>query len=218
MDNCAPYRSYRRTPFGVHSAERGSAVRETRRIFAQDFTTAPHPRMAHFGEIYEQHRNLVYNLCLHYLHNAQDAEEAAQDVFVKIHARLPGFRGQSSLKTWVYRIAVNHCLDVLRARRRHKRFAFITGLFTGPDETPPDVPHFDHPGVLLEDREALETLFRQIHELPENQRTALILRYLDDLPPPEIAGIMGLTLKAVESLLQRGKQNLEKKRRPGAGK
>lgn len=173
--------------------------------------------MAHFGDIYEQHRNLVYNLCLHYLLNTQDAEEAAQDVFVKVHARLSAFRGQSSLKTWVYRITVNHCLDVLRARRRQKRFAFITSLFAGPGEVPVEAPRFDHPGVLLEDREALESLFSKIRELPENQKTALILRYLDDLPPPEIAEVMDLSLKAVESLLQRGKQNLEKKLRAGEG-
>ncbi|MEQ1746308.1 MAG: RNA polymerase sigma factor [Saprospiraceae bacterium] len=167
--------------------------------------------MPRFEDIFEQHQNSVFNLCLHYLQNAEDAEEAAQDIFVKIHARLSTFAGKSSLKTWVYRITVNHCLDILRARKRQKRLAFLTGLFGLPLETALDIPHFDHPGVLLEDREALESLFRMINTLPENQRTAIILRYLDDLPPPEVAEVMGVSLKAVEALLQRGKQKLEEK-------
>ncbi|MCC6726208.1 MAG: RNA polymerase sigma factor, partial [Saprospiraceae bacterium] len=60
--------------------------------------------MSNFEAIYNEHQHLVFNLCLHYLQNRQEAEEAAQDVFVKIHAKLGGFEGKSSLKTWVYRI------------------------------------------------------------------------------------------------------------------
>lgn len=168
-------------------------------------------RHINFFSIYQEHQHLVFNLCLNYLLNQQEAEEAAQDVFVKIHAKLESFEGKSSLKTWVYRIAVNHCLDVLRQRKRQIRLGKFRHLIFWGNEIVPEVPSFDHPGVLLEDREALENLLRTINLLPENQKTALILRYLDDLPPPEIADIMGVSLKAVESLLQRAKSNLEKK-------
>ncbi|HNE28420.1 MAG TPA: RNA polymerase sigma factor [Saprospiraceae bacterium] len=170
-----------------------------------------------FLQAYEQHRNLVFNLCLHYLTNRQEAEEAAQDIFIKIHSKIDGFQEKSSLKTWIYRIAVNHCLDVLKARKRQKRLAWVRQFFSDQPGVMPEPPDFNHPGVLLEDREALELLFRQIHQLPDNQKTALILRYLDELPPPEIAEVMGCSLKAVESLLQRAKQNLEKKRRDAEG-
>ena len=154
---------------------------------------------------------MVFNLCLNYLHNQQDAKETTQDVFVKIHAKLPSFQGDSSLKTWVYRIAVNHSLDCLKAKKRQKRFVFIRSIFGMEGEALYDSPQFHHPGVQLEDREALESLFQLINQLPESQWTALILKHLDDLPQKEIAGIMQLTVKAVESLLQRAKQNLEKK-------
>lgn len=173
--------------------------------------------MNNFETIYHQHEDLVFNLCLHYLQNRQDAEEAMQDIFVKIHTKLSSFEGNSSLKTWIYRIAVNHCLDVLRARKRRNSLAFITHLFLGKTEKPLEIPQFNHPGVLLEDREALENLFKKINQLPENQRTALILKYLDDLPQREIADIMQVSEKAVESLLQRAKQNLEKKLGDGEG-
>jgi RNA polymerase sigma-70 factor (ECF subfamily) len=166
--------------------------------------------MLSFPDVYEKHQHLAYNLCLNYLQNRQDAEEAAQDVFVKIHAKLPTFEGKSSLKTWVYRVTVNHCLDVLKARKRHKRFAFITGLFGGDEKTDPVFSDFNHPGILLEDREALEMLFGKINQLPDNQKTALILKYIDDLPQREIAEVMQVSEKAVESLLQRAKQQLRK--------
>ena len=124
---------------------------------------------------------------------------------------MPGFQGNSSLKTWTYRIAINHCLDVLRARKRQKRIAFFISFLEGKNETAQDPPDFDHPGVLLEDREDLERLFQKINQLPEKQRTALLLKYIDDLPQREIAAIMQMSEKAVESLLQRAKQGLDKK-------
>jgi RNA polymerase sigma-70 factor (ECF subfamily) len=167
--------------------------------------------MPTFTEIYQAQQHSVFNLCLHYLQNRQEAEEAAQDIFVKIHHKLPGFQGKSSLKTWVYRIAVNHCLDVLRARKRQKRFASFVFFFHEKNEPAPEPADFDHPGVQLEDKEALQHLFQKINQLPENQRTALILKYLDDLPQREIADIMQTSEKAVESLLQRAKQALGKK-------
>lgn len=170
-----------------------------------------------FETIFYQYQQLVFNLCLNYLQNKPDAEEATQDVFVKIHAHMTRFEGKSSLKTWIYRIAVNHCLDILRSRTRQKRLGFFTRLFMGEDEKSLDIPHFDHPGVVLEDREALENLFQKINTLPENQRTALLLKYIEDLPQREVADIMQLSEKAVESLLQRAKQNLEKKLGSGEG-
>lgn len=167
--------------------------------------------MLSFNDLFREHADLVFNLCLHYLRNRAEAEEATQDIFVKIHGKLSSFEGKSSVKTWVYRVAIHHCLDVLRGRKRRNRLAVVVHRWLGAGDAPVEVPHFDHPGVLLEDQEALENLFAHIHRLPENQKTALILRYLDDLPPPAVAEVMGLSLKAVESLLQRAKQNLEKK-------
>lgn len=173
--------------------------------------------MSNFEEIFEHYQHLVFNLCLQYLQNREEAEEATQDVFVKVYQKGAGFQERSSLKTWIYRIAINHCIDVLRARQRRKRFAGVFSLFGDNTTDMADLPDFDHPGVLLEDREAMEDLFRKIHQLPENQRTALLLKYVDDLPQREIADIMGLSEKAVELLLQRAKQQLNKNRQRPEG-
>lgn len=161
---------------------------------------------------------MVFNMALNHLQNREEAEELTQDVFVKVHAKLPGFSGRSSIRTWIYRITVNQCLDRLKARKRKKR----SGLrlrFSGNDDHDPYAakPDYDHPGVLLEDREAVHALFTLIDTLPPRQRSLLILKAADGLEQQEIAAIMGLSVKAVESLLSRAKANLKQKMKEREG-
>jgi len=160
-------------------------------------------------EIYDEHNGLVYNLCLNYLQNTEDAEEVTQDVFVKIYHQLEKFNEQSSLKTWIYRITVNQCLDFLKAKKRKKRFGFVIPIYDNSDTF--SYSDFNHPGVILEHQEATESLLKLINELPHSQKTALILKVIDDLSQKEIAKIMELSEKAVESLLSRAKYNLKEK-------
>lgn len=164
-----------------------------------------------FEAIYKEYKDMVYNLALGYVQNTADAEDIAQEVFVKTYQNLAKYDAQSaSLKTWIYRIAVNQSLDFIKAKKTKKRFGFITALFHKESNEPmADVHAFDHPGVLLEDKEELQLLFALINELPDKQRTALILTRIEDRPQKEVAEIMELSVKAVESLLQRGKQALQ---------
>jgi len=159
---------------------------------------------------------MVYNLCLNYLHGREDAQEATQDVFVKVHERLSGFKGDASLGTWIYRITINTCLDRLKARNRKKRS--LLGWFSLSDEQVERSASlvFDHPGVAAEDREALERLFAVVDELPDQQKTALLLKTTEDLSMSAIAEVMGLSPKAVESLLSRARANL-RQRLPNEG-
>ncbi|NQW30175.1 MAG: RNA polymerase sigma factor [Ignavibacteria bacterium] len=155
---------------------------------------------------------MIFNLALQYVQNTSDAEEITQDVFVTVHQRMDSFKGDSTISTWVYRIGVNKCLDFIKAKKRAKRFAFVTSLYRDDTmELAHDPPDFDHPGVLLENREDLQRLFGFINQLPDNQRTALILHKIEDQSQSDVAEIMGITVKAVESLVQRAKANLLKK-------
>ncbi len=152
---------------------------------------------------------MVYNLSLNYLHNQRDAEDATQDIFVKIHQRLGSYKQKSSLKTWIYKIGINHCLDVLKSRKRQKRFAFLTDLFyPNSSVIKHDAATFDHPGVLLEQKEALEKVFKCIEQLPDKQKTVLILTKMEHQSIKEVAEIMGQTPKSIESLLTRARKNL----------
>jgi len=155
---------------------------------------------------------MVYNLALSYVQNMEDAEEITQDVFVSVHQSLDSFQEKSAITTWMYRITINKCLDFLKAGQRKKRFAFFISLFYSDGHTLKHHPiAYNHPGILLEDKEALEHLFKQINALPENQKTALILHKIEQKSQIEVAEIMNLSLKATESLIHRAKINLSKK-------
>jgi RNA polymerase sigma factor (sigma-70 family) len=162
-----------------------------------------------FRALFESYKSLVYNTSLKYLQNISDAEDLTQDVFIEINRSASHFKGESSVKTWIYRITVNKCLDQLRHRNRKKRFGFLTSLFAKDSgELIIDVPHFHHPGVLLENKEKAALLFKLIDQLPEKQKTAFFLAHVDELPQKEVAEIMNVSVKAVESLIQRAKANI----------
>ena len=166
-----------------------------------------------FEQIYKDYKNLVYNLCLHYVLNPEDAKDITQEVFVKIYQRYHQYdAAAASLKTWICRITINHSLDFLKAKKTKKRFGFLTSLFH-PETNEPiaSTLHVNHPGVTTEDKEGLENLLRIIYSLPENQKTAIILNKIEDRPQKEVADIMNTSVKAVESLLQRAKQTIAKK-------
>jgi RNA polymerase sigma factor (sigma-70 family) len=140
------------------------------------------------------------------------AEDIAQEVFVTVYKSILAFNEQSSISTWIYRITVNKSLDYLRSRKRQKNNGFISAIF-GNDTGSPGVekPHFDHPGIQMERKENARYLFEAIETLPGNQKTVFVLAQIEELPQKEIGEIMGLSVKAVESLLQRAKVNLRKK-------
>jgi len=159
-----------------------------------------------FELLYEKHAKQVYNLALQYVQNVNDAEEITQDVFLSAHKSLDKFRNESNHSTWLYRITINKSLDFLKAKKRKKRFFWFTSELSENDSI-----EFEHPGVLIENKEETAFIFSCINELPDNQKTALILNKIEQLPLAEIAGIMELSAKAVESLVQRAKTNLSKK-------
>jgi RNA polymerase sigma-70 factor (ECF subfamily) len=156
-----------------------------------------------FLQIYTLYTDKVYNTALSYVQNKEDAEEITQDVFTKVYRNAAKFKGKSSASTWIYRITVNTSLNQLK---RKKRLSFLK---LGEPER--DRPDFEHPGVLLENKENAKALFKIIETLPPSQKTAFILSFVEDLPRQEVADIMEISLKAVESLLQRGKKNLRDK-------
>ncbi|WP_300663154.1 RNA polymerase sigma factor, partial [Fluviicola sp.] len=162
--------------------------------------------------LYEKYAKQVYNLVLQYVQNVNDAEEVTQDVFLAAYKSLDKFRNEANHSTWLYRIAINKSLDFLKAKKRKKRFFWFTHELSGNDSV-----EFNHPGVLMEYKEETEFIFSCINELPDNQKTALILNKIEQLSLSEIAGIMGLSPKAVESLVQRAKTNLSKKMNSGEG-
>lgn len=163
-----------------------------------------------FEQIYNQYKVLVYNLALTYLLSIEDAEEVTQDVFIKVHQSLTRFKGDAALKTWIYRITVNQSLDFIKRKNSKKRF-FIFGKKSNSEYEYNNLPNFEHPGVVLENKEKSKILFATINTLSENQKTAFILSKIDGLSNPEVAAVMEVSVGAVESLLVRAKKALQQK-------
>jgi len=164
-----------------------------------------------FSQFVETYKDRVYNTALSILQNQADAEDIAQEVFMDIWKNVGGFRGESSLSTWVYQVSINRCRDYLKWKKRKKRFAFITSLHGEQQELKHDSPDFVHPGVQLEQQEQAKVLLQAIEALPDSQRVAFSLHKLEGLSYQEICQILGKSLSSVESLMHRAKQNLQKR-------
>ena len=154
---------------------------------------------------------MVFNLALHYVQNLEDAEEIAQDTFVIVYQKRATFNARSSIKTWIYRIAIHKSLDFIKTKKSNKRNWFLS-VFRLDDSTEnqPIISSYYHPGIELEHKESAAIIFKAIDQLPYNQRTALILLKIEGRSQKETAEIMEIGVKAVESLFQRAKNNLEK--------
>jgi RNA polymerase sigma-70 factor (ECF subfamily) len=156
---------------------------------------------------------MVYNLALSFLQNTEDAEDITQEVFIEVYNSFYKFNGNSTISTWIYRITVNKALDFIRKKKRKKRFSIVNRLFATEelDVESNQIVHFDHPGVLMEQKENARLVFKLIDELKENQKTAFILFHLEDLSQKQIAEIMVISTKAVELLVRRAKLKLKEK-------
>lgn len=165
---------------------------------------------SHFEKLYHEYKTLVFNVALNYLQNVEDAEEITQDVFVKIYNSLDNFNQKSSYKTWIYRITINQCLDFIKQKNSQKRF-FIFGKKSQNEHEYLNTSTFEHPGILMENKEGAAILFGVINTLSENQKTVFLLSKLDGLSNPEIAEIMQLSISSVESLVFRAKASLQEK-------
>ena len=164
-----------------------------------------------YRQLVERFQQKVFNTAVNFLQNQQDAEDIAQEVFIQVYHSIGQFKENASLSTWIYRITISKCLDHTRNKRRKKRFAFISRLFTDDNQLLHDATDFEHPGIQLDRKENAAILFRTVNQLPDSQKTAFLLNKVDGLSYHEIADVMKLSESAVDSLLQRARQNLRKK-------
>jgi RNA polymerase sigma-70 factor (ECF subfamily) len=145
-----------------------------------------------FDRIVERHRRHVYQVCYRFTGNHEDASDLAQDVFVRAFKGLRRFKGESSLGTWLYRVAVNASLN--QAARRRPDTRPIDG-FEHAD------PHAIDPLQTIEAGQQTAWIRRAIRQLPPRQRATLILRVYQDLSHEEIARVLGSSVGAAKANL-----------------
>ena len=150
----------------------------------------------------------VYNLALRMTGNAQDAEDMAQEAFVKAYTSLPGFRGDSKFSVWLYRIVSNVCLDFLRRQNRRPASSLSQEDEDG-EESQMDIPdESQSPEQLLERSLTQEAVQRGLQSLSEEQRQILLLREIQGLSYEEIAETLDLEAGTVKSRIFRARKKL----------
>ena len=163
-----------------------------------------------FKKLVDEWQDMVYNTALGIVQQPDDADDITQDVFIQVYQSVSSFKGESKFSTWLYRIVVTKSLDHLKKKKRKKRFGFVQSLFGTASEEEIYPEEFNHPGVLMENKERAAELFKALQQLPDNQRIAFTLHRLEAQKHQDIASVMNLSVTAVESLIARAKGNLRK--------
>jgi len=157
-----------------------------------------------FDEVYDRFGRMVYNLALRLSGNREEAADLTQETFLRIYRHLGGFAGRSALKTWIFRIALNHCREKLYRHvietlsideERESESAYIADPARGPEEL----------ALAADDRRRVAS---GLARLPHAFREAVILRDLEGLSYDEIAEVLGVRVGTVRSRIARGRDQL----------
>jgi RNA polymerase sigma-70 factor (ECF subfamily) len=170
-----------------------------------------------FEILVRRHQQGILNLIYRSIGDRIQAEDVAQDVFLRVWRAAEDYTPKAKFTTWVYRIAVNLCLDTLKSAHQKQSFVHPHVNSDHPDEN--EELLFRHgsalsPEELLIDAEESRRIFAALQGLPNNQRLAVVLKKFDGLAYDEISRILGCSKSAVESLLVRAKKTLRKRLLP----
>jgi RNA polymerase sigma-70 factor, ECF subfamily len=169
-----------------------------------------------FKSLVRRYEHRLYNAAFRILGDAEEAQEVVQDTCIKLHQNLNTFKANCSFGAWIFRIAHNTCLDKLRARQRRRLFNFFS---FDPQSTIEEVgeiasvvsqaadPDSD-PAKKLDRSEQGQVVARSLGQLPENQRTVVVLHDIEGFSYQEIAEIVGASLGTVRSRLHYGRLRL----------
>ena len=135
-----------------------------------------------FETLYRQHASRIYTLACRMAGSPEDGEDLLQEIFLQAHRKLGSFKGDSSLGTWLYRLALNHCLDFVRSRRA--RMTKLTEALDADGAIEPTAPR-ETPNARLD-------LERAIERLPQGCREAFVLHDVEGFDHKEVAGLLGI--------------------------
>jgi RNA polymerase sigma-70 factor (ECF subfamily) len=152
-----------------------------------------------FTILVERHQTRVFNVSLRVLGDPDDARDATQDTFLSMLRKLSQFRGDSAFTTWLHRVTVNACYDILRKRRRQPRLRLVSDENDPIPETgPPVADHADATAGSID-------VARALQQIPEEYRVTLVLADIQDVAYEEIARILDVPIGTVKSRVHRGR-------------
>lgn len=167
--------------------------------------------LAAYDELIQRHQQRIYGLCYHLTANHEDANDLAQDSFIKGWKALASFKGDSSFYTWIYRVAYNSCLNHLKTRRNRTPHLSLNDLDSQTEHDPDLVALISHrtPRRDVDMAELQKRLNEAILKLSEEHRTVVVLHDVQGLPHDEIAKIVGCNPGTVRSRLFYARQQLQ---------
>jgi len=157
-----------------------------------------------FAELVRKYQNRILTLATRMLDNRSEAEDVAQDIFIKVFQSLHDFRGASRFSTWLYRITVNHCLNYIRRRTRQQQTLVGAESSEWMQESPASNPH-----KRLEQKERWVLVQAKLQVLSPEHRTIILLRDFEGLSYEEIADVLQLETGTVKSRLHRARMELK---------
>jgi RNA polymerase sigma-70 factor, ECF subfamily len=168
---------------------------------------------AAFTELVEKYKQPVMNLAYRTLRDATEAEDLAQNVFVQVYKSASRYKSTAKFSTWLFTIARNLCLNEIRRRSRHPAES-IDAPRPEQEDQPlqqfEDKKTFSPPESLLHG-ELAQNIERALADLPENQRSAILLCRQEELSYEEIAEVLGCSVSATKSLIHRGRETLKER-------
>jgi RNA polymerase sigma-70 factor (ECF subfamily) len=161
------------------------------------------------AELVSEHQRMVYQLSLNLLGDHNEALDLSQEVFLRVFRTIHGFRGQSALRTWIYRIVVNQARNRQRWwRRRHRSQQVSLDEHIRDHGELPEAGNGGSPDRALGQKQLAERIRQALDHLPFDQRTALVLREIDGLSYEEIGFSLGIAVGTVKSRLARARESL----------
>lgn len=172
-----------------------------------------------FDEIYKENAEKVINLAYRMTGKDEMAKDITQDVFLKVYQKLDGFREQSKISTWIYRIAMNHIINIMKREKRLKFFSALEKNFGTERQYDNMVTVWeenfpDQPDRILEESEKEIIVRKLVDELPPKYKIPFLLFRYEDMSYQEIADQLKISLSAVESQIHRARKKLEIKLKP----
>ena len=161
-----------------------------------------------FSILVDRYKEKVIRLCVSLISDLTQAEDAAQEVFLKAYRGLAKFRMDSTFSTWLYRITSNHCMDILRKRSRKQEYSWDSMVEAAGDKLGVYITSPDNHSSAVENRELINQVLDSINH---DYREILTLREMDRMSYDEIAETLEITVNAVKSRLRRARRDFEHK-------
>lgn len=160
-----------------------------------------------YSILIDRYKNMIYDLCYKYTHDYVESQDLSQEIFLKVYRKLHTFKNTSKFSTWLYRIGINTCIDWTR---KHKKTRYEKSI--EEDEYVGRIPsNKPSPEDMAIKSEKIEIVRNTVDNLPEIYRTVIILYNYKDLSCKEIADILEIPVKTVETRLYRAKKMLKEK-------